>query len=73
MIPILTRYEGVFDCFATVVREEGFRGLFKVKNLLITVRKRMTTSISKVAKHKKNREVCFRADVKYRVKNQENF
>ena len=30
VIPILTRYEGVFDCFTTVVREEGFRGLFKV-------------------------------------------
>jgi len=29
VIPILTRYEGVFDCFTTVVREEGFRGLFK--------------------------------------------
>ena len=49
MIPILTRYEGVFDCFATVVREEGSRGLFKVKNLLITVRKRLTTSISSEA------------------------
>jgi len=29
VIPILTRYEGVFDCFTTVIREEGFRGLFK--------------------------------------------
>jgi len=29
VIPILTRYEGVTDCFSTVVREEGVRGLFK--------------------------------------------
>eukprot|EP00088_Acartia_fossae_P052475 TRINITY_DN5929_c0_g1_i1.p1 TRINITY_DN5929_c0_g1~~TRINITY_DN5929_c0_g1_i1.p1 ORF type:complete len:509 (+),score=82.76 TRINITY_DN5929_c0_g1_i1:82-1608(+) len=29
VIPILTRYEGVVDCFTTVVREEGVRGLFK--------------------------------------------
>jgi len=29
VIPILTRYEGVSDCFSTILREEGVRGLFK--------------------------------------------
>ena len=27
--PILTRYEGVADCFATILQEEGISGLFK--------------------------------------------
>jgi len=27
--PILTRYEGVGDCFSTILQEEGFSGLFK--------------------------------------------
>ena len=27
--PILTRYEGVSDCFATILQEEGISGLFK--------------------------------------------
>jgi len=29
VIPILTRYEGVTDCFSTILREEGVKGLFK--------------------------------------------
>lgn len=29
--PILTRYEGFFDCLGTTLQEEGFLGLFKVK------------------------------------------
>jgi len=29
VLPILTRYEGVMDCFDTVVQEEGLSGLFK--------------------------------------------
>ena len=29
MVPILTRYEGVSDCFSTILQEEGFSGLFK--------------------------------------------
>jgi len=29
VVPILTRYEGVADCFSTILQEEGFRGLFK--------------------------------------------
>lgn len=29
VVPILTRYEGVSDCFSTILQEEGFRGLFK--------------------------------------------
>lgn len=28
--PILTRYEGFFDCLNTTLQEEGFLGLFKV-------------------------------------------
>ena len=28
--PILTRYEGFFDCLHTTVQEEGVFGLFKV-------------------------------------------
>ena len=28
-MPILTRYEGVSDCFSTILQEEGFTGLFK--------------------------------------------
>jgi len=29
VVPILTRYEGVADCFSTILQEEGFSGLFK--------------------------------------------
>jgi len=29
VVPILTRYEGVSDCFSTILQEEGFTGLFK--------------------------------------------
>ena len=29
MTPILTRYEGVADCFSTILQEEGLSGLFK--------------------------------------------
>jgi len=29
VVPILTRYEGVSDCFSTILQEEGFKGLFK--------------------------------------------
>jgi len=29
VVPILTRYEGVADCFSTILQEEGFTGLFK--------------------------------------------
>ena len=29
VVPILTRYEGVSDCFSTILQEEGVRGLFK--------------------------------------------
>lgn len=29
VVPILSRYEGVGDCFTTILREEGVRGLFK--------------------------------------------
>jgi len=29
VVPILTRYEGVTDCFNTVLQQEGFSGLFK--------------------------------------------
>lgn len=29
VVPILTRYEGVSDCFSTILREEGCSGLFK--------------------------------------------
>ena len=29
VLPILTRYEGVADCFSTILQEEGFSGLFK--------------------------------------------
>ena len=29
MVPIITRYEGFFDCFHSIVSEEGFSGLFK--------------------------------------------
>merc|ERR1719334_2739964 len=29
VVPILTRYEGVSDCFSTILREEGIKGLFK--------------------------------------------
>ncbi|XP_023330136.1 solute carrier family 25 member 46 [Eurytemora carolleeae] len=35
VIPILTRYEGVGDCFSTILREEGVRGLFKGFGALI--------------------------------------
>jgi len=35
VIPILTRYEGVGDCFSTILREEGARGLFKGFGALI--------------------------------------
>ena len=28
--PILTRYEGFFDCLSTSLKEEGILGLFKV-------------------------------------------
>ena len=28
--PILTRYEGFFDCLNTTLQDEGFLGLFKV-------------------------------------------
>jgi len=35
VIPILTRYEGVSDCFSTILREEGARGLFKGFGALI--------------------------------------
>lgn len=27
--PILSRYEGLADCFSTILQEEGFSGLFK--------------------------------------------
>ena len=27
--PILSRYEGLGDCFTTILQEEGFSGLFK--------------------------------------------
>merc|ERR1719350_9367 len=29
VVPILTRYEGVSDCFSTILQEEGISGLFK--------------------------------------------
>jgi len=29
VVPILTRYEGISDCFSTIVQEEGVSGLFK--------------------------------------------
>lgn len=29
VVPIITRYEGFFDCFHSIVSEEGFSGLFK--------------------------------------------
>jgi len=29
VVPILTRYEGVSDCFSTILQEEGITGLFK--------------------------------------------
>ena len=29
VIPIMTRYEGFFDCLSTVLQEEGLSGLFK--------------------------------------------
>ena len=29
VLPIITRYDGVFDCYATIVSEEGFSGLYK--------------------------------------------
>merc|ERR1712168_1646249 len=29
VVPVLTRYEGVADCFSTILQEEGFSGLFK--------------------------------------------
>jgi len=29
VLPIITRYDGAFDCYATVVAEEGFAGLYK--------------------------------------------
>ena len=35
VIPILPRYEGVGDCFSTILREEGVRGLFKGFGALI--------------------------------------
>lgn len=38
--PILTRYEGLFDCLNTTVHEEGVLGLFKVS---ATVRTKVQT------------------------------
>ena len=29
VVPIITRYEGFFDCLSTITQEEGTRGLFK--------------------------------------------
>jgi len=29
VLPIITRYDGTFDCYATIVSEEGFAGLYK--------------------------------------------
>ena len=29
VVPIITRYEGFFDCLSTITQEEGSRGLFK--------------------------------------------
>jgi len=29
VLPIITRYDGAFDCYATIVSEEGFSGLYK--------------------------------------------
>jgi len=28
-VPIITRYDGAFDCYSTIVSEEGFAGLYK--------------------------------------------
>ena len=35
VIPILTRYDGFFDCWSTIVREEGRWGLYKGFGALI--------------------------------------
>ena len=29
VLPIITRYDGAFDCYSTIVSEEGFAGLYK--------------------------------------------
>jgi len=29
VLPIITRYDGAFDCYKTIVSEEGFAGLYK--------------------------------------------
>ena len=28
-MPIITRYDGAFDCYSAIVAEEGFAGLYK--------------------------------------------
>jgi len=35
VLPIITRYDGAFDCYATIVSEEGFAGLYKGFGALI--------------------------------------
>ena len=35
VVPIMTRYDGVFDCYSTVLAEEGFAGLYKGFGALI--------------------------------------
>ena len=29
VVPIITRYEGMFDCFQTIIRDEGLMALYK--------------------------------------------
>jgi len=29
VLPIITRYDGAFDCYTTIISEEGFAGLYK--------------------------------------------
>ena len=29
VLPIISRYDGAFDCYETIVAEEGFAGLYK--------------------------------------------
>ncbi|ESN96550.1 hypothetical protein HELRODRAFT_185089 [Helobdella robusta] len=35
VVPIMTRYEGVFDCYTTILEEEGMSGLYKGFGALI--------------------------------------
>lgn len=35
VVPIVTRYEGVFDCYSTILEEEGVSGLYKGFGALI--------------------------------------